>query len=187
MRTAIAQTSMNEVITIRKPEISEWQLLKQIRLKALQTDPQSFGSSFAQEEEKADDFWINLISNSWLESTNVCALVAVFQNQFVGMIGCYLPDGSTWNIWGMFVSVEFRRMGIARALMEHAIEYIHQRKHDSEIQLFVNVLQTNALSLYKTSGFTVAEELPNQLMGDGKYHDEYKMILKISSTKKSNE
>ncbi|MFN8367971.1 MAG: GNAT family N-acetyltransferase [Candidatus Kapaibacterium sp.] len=178
---------MNPNITIRKPEEHEWQQFRELRLDALKHEPQSFGSSYAQEVTKNSDFWITLVKNSHVKDSSVCAIVAVLNNEFVGMIGCYLPELGNWNIWGMYVKQEFRGMGLARCLMEFAIRLIRQRNPESVIQLYVNVEQTPAVSLYTAMGFEISELLPNQLMGDGKQYDEYIMQLQPIKTNNTNQ
>ncbi|MBL7973548.1 MAG: GNAT family N-acetyltransferase [Candidatus Kapabacteria bacterium] len=178
---------MNPSITIRKPEEQEWQQLRELRLDALKHEPQSFGSSYEKEVAKESEFWITLAKNSHLKDSSVCAMVAVLNNKFIGMIGCYLPEQGNWNIWGMYVLQEFRGNGVARSLMECAIRLIRQRNPDSVIQLYVNVEQTPAVSLYKAMGFEISELLPNQLMGDGQHYDEYIMLLQPIKTNNTNQ
>ncbi len=43
--------------TIRQLQVSEWAILKAVRLKALQTDPSVFGSNYQKESLMSDADW----------------------------------------------------------------------------------------------------------------------------------
>lgn len=81
-------------------------------------------------------------------------------------------------IWGVFVKPEYRRTGVARRLMERAIE--HARASGvAQVHLSVGARNPRAQTLYRSLGFTVYGTEPRSLYIDGEFFDEELMILRL--------
>ncbi|CAB3803038.1 Mycothiol acetyltransferase [Paraburkholderia caffeinitolerans] len=82
------------------------------------------------------------------------------------------------HIWGVFVQPAYRRAGIARRLMERAIE--HARASGVEqVQLTVGASNPRAQSLYRSLGFAIYGTEPRAMCIDGEYFDEEHMLLML--------
>lgn len=79
-------------------------------------------------------------------------------------------------IWGVFVKPAYRRSGVARRLMERAIE--HARASGVEqVQLTVGGKNPRAQTLYRSLGFTIYGTESRAICIDGEYFDEEHMVL----------
>jgi ribosomal protein S18 acetylase RimI-like enzyme len=81
------------------------------------------------------------------------------------------------DIVAMYVAPELGRRGLARALLQAAIEYA--RSEAGLEQLVLTVTRTNqaAAKLYKSAGFVAFGLEPRAIKVDGAYFDKEHMIL----------
>jgi hypothetical protein len=70
------------MISVRAFKESDWPLLKEIRLRALKSDPGVFGSNFAKESAMTDDEW-----REWLANTDAASFGVFDEDKIVGMTG----------------------------------------------------------------------------------------------------
>jgi ribosomal protein S18 acetylase RimI-like enzyme len=161
-----------EIVTL-KPD--DWQTYRALRLEALQTDPQAFGSTYADNLAHPESWWRGRLSdtdeNSWL-------LFAKHRGSVAGMIGSFMPDATSANIIAMYVNPAFRGQGIARALMAAALDKLRQNPALSVARLEVNEVQTAALRLYESFGFQIIST-ENGLAGDGQTYAISNMELRL--------
>ncbi len=81
-----------------------------------------------------------------------CFWVAVRRDEIAGMIGVQRLDDSVAEMRRLRVRPQFRRQGIASALMEHAIRFC--RDHDYlKVVLDVRVERQPAIQLFEKFGF----------------------------------
>ncbi|MDR3096419.1 MAG: GNAT family N-acetyltransferase [Paraburkholderia sp.] len=81
-------------------------------------------------------------------------------------------------IWGVFVEPAYRRAGVARRLMERAIE--HARANGlRQMHLSVSARNPRAQALYRSLGFTIYGVEPRAMCIDGEYTDEELMVLML--------
>ncbi|MCJ8013232.1 GNAT family N-acetyltransferase [Paenibacillus sp. KQZ6P-2] len=125
-----------------------------LRLEALKSNPEAFGSSYVDQvhtpmEEvqlKINNMSDNYILGAFSED-NVLMGMAGFRRE-QGMKVCHKG-----MIWGVYVSPEHRGQGIARKLMQ---EILHRGKEIEglrQIQLTVVTANHTAAELYKRLGF----------------------------------
>ncbi|WP_421663471.1 GNAT family N-acetyltransferase [Lysinibacillus telephonicus] len=149
-----------------------------LRLRALQTNPESFGSTYEREAV----FTIEMVQER----------IRPDENKFV--LGAYNTDGSLvgivtfiretllksqhkGNIYGMYVAPETRGQGVGKALM---LEVIQQAKKTEGLeQVILQVVSTNgsAKKLYKSLGFETYGVEPRAIKDRGLYFDEDLMVL----------
>ena len=146
----------------------DWQAYRALRLEALQTSPQAFGSRYADNLQHPEAWWRGRLekaeNQSWL-------LFAKKQEQLAGMIGAFEPtDNDVAEIISMFVSPQFRRQGIARALMSAVLERLQSKDRLKIARLEVNNQQLSAVRLYESFGFQIVSTDGGQA-GDGKTYD----------------
>ncbi len=163
-----------EIVTLQP---DEWQEYKNIRIEALQNEPQAFGANYEDALKKPDEEWIDRVKAAVTENKDIM-LFARVDGKIVGMIGAYFhksPETETvGNIWGVYVSEAYRGKGVAKKLMEKLLERL-RAKGLHEAKLEVNVEQSAALGLYQKMGFVIVEKLEKALVKNGKYYNEYRM------------
>ena len=94
-----------------------------------------------------------------LENPNLYAYAAEEDGRFVGWISLvYIPKISRWRGHGhvyvdeLYIEPEYRRRGIARALMAEA-DALAERLHAVGVRLYVNVENPAAQTLYGRCGY----------------------------------
>lgn len=136
---------------VRRLDPADVATLRTIRLEALRSDPDAFGSSLEREEGRTDADW-----RTWLGRG--ATFVAEEQGDPVGLV-CAVPhaDPATVGLYAMFVSSRARRRGVGRALVEVAVEWATTAGAE---QVTLMVIEGNdaASTLYESCGFTYSGE-----------------------------
>ena len=123
---------------------------REIRLRALQSDPDAFGSSYEREAAFSDEEWRQRLSRGdagggWM---------ALVDGKPVGIVGCYdfgVPGEVL--IVSMWVAPEARRRGVAAKLIQAAIDWGKSREQTTRVALEVGDLNASAIALYEQLGF----------------------------------
>jgi ribosomal protein S18 acetylase RimI-like enzyme len=140
-------------IVITRVSRSEWRLLRELRLLALQTDPLSFGSSYDREAAFSDERW-----KEWATEDSVGDEMATFiakrDEQPVGIVAAYRDetDELLFHVIAMWVAPQLRREGIGRNLLSHVEEWIRSCG-GRVVQLNVTTAASAARRLYEKAGF----------------------------------
>ncbi|KGR76166.1 GNAT family N-acetyltransferase [Ureibacillus sinduriensis] len=149
-----------------------------LRLRALQTNPESFGSTYEREVH----FTIEQVEERIRQA----------EDRFV--LGAFQEDGSLMGIvllmreldrkskhkatiYGMYTAPEVRGQGVGKALL---IEIINRANDfDGVEQIHLQVIATNesAKKLYKSLGFETYGVEPRALKDGDRYFDEELMVL----------
>lgn len=166
---------MNNLI-IKKASLKDWKNYKEIRLDALEKDPESFGSSYEEEKKRSEKIWKNKLSEK-----NRIALIAVKERRVVGILIIMFESGIKLahiaNIFSVYVKKEYRGKGISTELMREALKLIESRKGTRKINLHVTTNQLPAINLYKKFGFKIVGELKKELKIKNDYYNSYVMEL----------
>ncbi|RDI60935.1 GNAT family N-acetyltransferase [Microvirga subterranea] len=162
---------MTPSFTVRRLDPSDAEDYRAIRLKALLTAPEAFGSVHAVESARPlEDFAERLASSA--------VFGAYRDGRILGMAGFKqetgLRDGHKGFVWGFFVAPEARGQGVGAALMEALVA------HASDVveQLTLAVVSSNAgaIALYERFGFRSYGVEPRALKGPDGYADEVLMV-----------
>jgi ribosomal protein S18 acetylase RimI-like enzyme len=150
----------------------------QLRLRALQEEPESFEDAY---EESVNMPEAEIARR--LQYSDDSFILGAFVPDLVGMVGYYRRIGIKVRhkglIWGMYVAKEFRGQGLAKALMQSAIERASGIAGLEQLHLAVSTHNTVARNLYLSLGFssygieTHAKKLGND------YTDRELMILRL--------
>ncbi len=81
------------------------------------------------------------------------------------------------NVFGMYVAPEFRRRGIARALLRHLIAAARQERDLEQLVLTVTHSNESARALYESEGFRSFGIEPRALRVADRYYDKNHMVL----------
>lgn len=156
---------------LHQEDLRHWAAL---RLEALRNAPASFGSSFEEEDQ-----WSLLEFEKRLLKNKIFG--AFLNDQLVGSAGLYKLDHIKTKhkgiLWGMYIKPEYRRRGIADALL---VEVINGAR-DLVIQLQLTCATNNpvAIRLYQKHGFKIYGTEPSSLKIDDIFYDEALMVLKL--------
>ena len=126
----------------------DWELYRDLRLRAVEDNPQSFLSTPDEVMAKEEKVWREQLANMWF---------AVVGGKLVGMIGAIrtgrAKDNHFFDVVSFFVLPEFRGKGVGRALLKHVIELAKANPEIVKLRLGVTTTQTGAIELYKSLGF----------------------------------
>ncbi len=166
-----------EIVTL---PVFSWQEYKELRLRALKTEPQAFYSSYEKEVVYPDDKWQQRLRN--VENGKSWMFFARLNGKLVGIVGGYRSKEDIHNnrvqIWGVYVDPQARRKGIAKSLMEKMLEELKKHSDIAIVRTEVNVDQQPAKKLYEKFGFEVAGT-ESLVLGDGLEHKELIMELRL--------
>lgn len=108
--------------TIRKLTEEDWFELSQLRLKALLSDPQVFGSNYEREKDTPEAEWRNL-----LRSDENAVFLIFADEKPIGMTCISIdrddPTKKTALMWGSWLAPEFRRKGLSALMYRARIDW----------------------------------------------------------------
>lgn len=160
------------MVQIRPVAVEEASTLWDLRLEALRTVPEAFGSSY----EEALETQPEAVRAKIEETDNQFVLGAYADGQIVGMAGFLRETARKTRhkgfIWGVYVKADYRKHGAGRALIEGIIERAHRMDGLEQIQLTVVTKNTGARNLYESLGFRSYGLERNALIVNGVRYDE---------------
>ena len=164
-------------ISIRQIDEKDWENFRSIRLKALRSDPEVFGSNYEKESAKSDDDWIE-----WVNRENGRIFLIYDGSKLIGMTGIYFGDGAedreTAFLWGSWLEPEYRRKGISKQMYEMRIA---AAKQEPEIKkVVVSHRESNLASRFanRKHGFKLTNR-KEKVWSDGKVEDEIFYELRL--------
>lgn len=144
---------------IRELSIVDWKAYKSVRLNSLKDSPDSFGSTYEREISFSESDWHSRLMPK--PGTNISIpLIAEVDGKPVGLASgvVWESDPNVTHIYQMWVSPEARGIGIARALLDRIAEWAKRRRCES-LALSVTTINTAAVSLYQSVGFSASGPL----------------------------
>ncbi|MBX2799724.1 MAG: GNAT family N-acetyltransferase [Myxococcales bacterium] len=142
---------MIEVIPLQS---DAWRRYRTLRLAALRTDPQAFGSRYADEQARPATFW-----QERLQRSSVVTLVARRGEVDVGLavVAPWPAEEDACGLFSMWVSAEARGHGVGDALMQAALAAAAALGCERML-LDVHHHNTHARALYERWGFAWVRE-----------------------------
>jgi ribosomal protein S18 acetylase RimI-like enzyme len=142
------------MIVIEQPHAEGWQVWRDLRLRALATDPDAFASTLAEWQDADEPRWRDGFA------TVLFRAIAVVDGRPSGMIGCREGSGGTdptahpeVEIVSVWVSPSVRGRGVGDALIAAALHWASRDRPDSTVLLQVREANTAAIALYLRHGF----------------------------------
>jgi ribosomal protein S18 acetylase RimI-like enzyme len=149
-----------------------------IRLEALESEPQAFGSS--PEEHRALTF-AEVATRIAFDPLNKFTVGAFLGERLVGTAGFYrdrsLKSRHKGHVWGVYVSRDVRRSGAGRNVLRMLLEHAAAIEGIEQIMLSVATGQNAAISLYRSFGFAPYGCEQRALKVGDRYIDEEHMVL----------
>jgi GNAT superfamily N-acetyltransferase len=143
---------MTPEFRVRRLREEEWLSFRELRLRALKTDPSAFGSTFAKEAAYPDRKWQDWCRKGALGEDETTFVATDRSGRLVGMAGTF-TDGGVPHVWGMWVRPECRRKSVARELMASIVGWYEGRRTPNPLLLDVNPSLEAAVRLYSSLGF----------------------------------
>ena len=133
---------------IRRLAADDLDVLRKVRLDALRTDPDAFGSTLQREEGRPDEDWVR-----WLTSRSAM-FVAENAGEPVGLAGGIVDDEQPDRavLVSMWVAPASRNQGIGRGLVDAVVDWATQ-SGKQRVDLFVIEGNSATLALYERCGF----------------------------------
>ena len=166
---------MPPLATVRRLASGDVDVLRRIRLIALETSPEAFGTTHAAESAQPDAHFASRLATS-------IVLGAFEADRVIGMLGCKRYDGAREAhkafLWGFYVEPDQRGRGVAGALLGSALDAMAGLVE--QVHLTVVADNRAAIGLYERYGFRTYGREPRSLKTDGVYSDESLMVLFLS-------
>ncbi|WP_019241681.1 MULTISPECIES: GNAT family N-acetyltransferase [Bacillus] len=145
-----------------------------VRLEALQNNPESFAASYEEEIEHSLEYYKFRLNES-------CTLGAFDNNKLIGVVSLVkeskLKLKHKASIFAVYVSPEKRGLKIGKRLMIEAIKKAKDMEGIEQINLSVAVSNESAKKLYTSLGFEVFGREKRALKINHIYFDEEYMVL----------
>jgi ribosomal protein S18 acetylase RimI-like enzyme len=140
------------MVFVREVCEDDWELMREVRLAALEEAPYAFSSTYAREITFGEPQWRGRISE---RSVTFFARTDPLDSP-AGLAGVYVEDGVA-DLVSMWVRPGLRGLGVGEALVEASATWA--KAHDFRA-LFLWVTQSNAaaLRLYEQCGFVATGE-----------------------------
>lgn len=130
--------------SLRRLGPDDWEVLRDIRLRALADSPDAFRSTLGRERAFTPDDWIMRVSGS---------TVVVVDDPGPVAVGGTFDNAGRLHVWGMWTDPAHRGRGHARAILDALIPA------GTPAQLDVNTGNGHARSTYQRYGFVATGEL----------------------------
>lgn len=146
-----------------------------LRLEALKTNPEAFGSSYGEEK----DYPISRTENRLTDSTS-CVFGAFLQNNLIGVLTLVKDTKQKMShrghLYAAYVTPTHRGKGVAKQLVQIAINKAQELQVIE--QLYLEVVSDNipAKKLYDSLGFETYGIDRKALKISGEYYDEELMV-----------
>lgn len=147
-------------VIVRVIEPSEWQIYREIRLRALADSPDAFGSTWEKENAFSDQQWMARLSG--VESDTDLPLFSEVDNRVGGLAwGRIEPSERTVaHIYQVWVAPEYRGNGSGKGLLKRIIDWAGLQGVQF-VALTVTCGDSPARRLYDSLGFKpVGEVIP---------------------------
>jgi ribosomal protein S18 acetylase RimI-like enzyme len=164
--------------SIRRLASSDTLALALLRRRALEDAPLAFAASLEDDRALSLDFVAKMLDDTQEQAVFGCC----DGSDLTGMVGL-LRDAKVKRrhkagIWGMYVLPSTRRKGIARALLQAAIEQARAWRVE-QLHLSVSVAAAEAKRLYESAGFIAWGREPRALAWNGEHVDEDHFVLDL--------
>jgi ribosomal protein S18 acetylase RimI-like enzyme len=156
---------------VRKLVVGDVAALRDLRLEALQTYPDAFGSTYEIEMSRPLSYFVERLEKNVI-------LGGFDHGELVGMVGFYQMTGPKDRhkgvIWGMYVKSRLQGNGLGSTLLDSVIQL--GKMQVEQIQLTVVITNQRAVRFYEASGFRGYGIERDALKSGESYFDELLMV-----------
>lgn len=141
-------------LTVARIQPDQWEILKEIRLRALEDAPYAFSTTFEEAKKRPNSRWQSDAFDHANQNDRAYFL-AYAQNSPSGMAGCYQTDPDTAHLTAMWVAPEVRRTKLGVHIVNAAINWAHAA---TTLEAWVSENNAGARAFYQKLGFEETEE-----------------------------
>jgi GNAT superfamily N-acetyltransferase len=125
----------------------QWEAYRDIRLEALQTNPEMFGNNYAKESQYTKEDWLGAVDNPHREMFGL-----YFNEHIVGVTGAALvkEDHSQAVLVAFFIQPEYRGKGLSKLFYDAGLEWARKMNCTSAI---ISHREDNRTSINTTQKF----------------------------------
>jgi GNAT superfamily N-acetyltransferase len=144
---------VNSNASIRPIRAAEWPRVREIRLRALEDSPDSFGSTLAREQSFPDRVWVERAKRGAL-GLDTATFIAETDAGWLGLVTVRLEqeDATHAELLGLWVDPAWRAGGVGLALTQAVIDWTRMRGART-LAISVVALNAAAIQLYRRAGF----------------------------------
>jgi GNAT superfamily N-acetyltransferase len=149
---------VGSALAIRHVLAAEHARLRELRLSALERNPEAFGSTYAADAAQPVAWWERWASASGDGVVERTFVLVDGEDRWLGMAFARFRGEEPAVAWlgGMWIAPEARRCGGARLLCQACLRWSTERGAE-ELMLTVVVGNDAALSAYLTAGFAIRD------------------------------
>jgi len=156
-----AQAPAAPSVVVRRLQLEEASALRDVRLRALRTDPSAFGSTWERENTLLEATWQERAQRGAGSADNPTWVAVAAEGSFGGLISALRADTGAVQLFSMWVDPALRGQGVGGRLLDTALRWTDAVAPAREVKLEVNPRQRAAVRLYLSRGFRfTAEERP---------------------------
>jgi GNAT superfamily N-acetyltransferase len=134
-------------VSIRRVGPEDWEIVRDLRLRALRDAPAAFESTYEGEQGRSEKEW-----RAWLTRPTGVTVVATLNGQPAGLAGGYVEEAGHVELVSMWVTPSARGSGTADALVAEVVQWARMRDAH-EVRLWVTRGNDVAERLYSRHGF----------------------------------
>jgi len=152
--------------SIRRIEMGEVALYRQVRLTALKEAPEAFCTTYAEAMARDEESW-RAQADENASSDDRALFLARANEETIGLAGVYREESATktGELCQVWVAPAYRRTGVAVGLMDVLMAWAVERDF-RQILATIRAGNERALRFYRTYGFVNAEGVVGPLPGD---------------------
>ena len=143
-------------ISIDRLTSTDWQLIRDVRLRALSDAPYAFGSTYEEESNRGDEWWKSHTEHvDGHPGAKLAWYVALLGERPIGLVGGFPStskgEGSP-ELISMWVHPDWRGSGVAGELLAAVVEWA---ENEAASELILDVADGNdrARGFYERAGF----------------------------------
>ena len=141
------------MVVVRAATVEEWQILRDIRLEALQDAPTAFGSTYSKQAAYAEADWRRRISRG----ATFFAFASGDGATPDGLVGGFQEKPETVELVSLWVRPHARGAGVGDALVAAVIDWAGTVNATS-VHLWLTEANRHARRLYERCGFRPTDE-----------------------------
>lgn len=158
------------VVRIERATEEDWAVLRSVRVAALSTDPDAFGSTYESEQAQPDAYWRHRLSSA--------AWFLAYDEEPVGVAACVpSPVGlDGLQLDAMWVSPQWRGRGVGQALVDAVTTWAASR---GAVAVSLTVVDGNdyARRLYERLGFVSTGQREPRPRDPGRWRERLRLPL----------
>jgi GNAT superfamily N-acetyltransferase len=165
-------------VIVERIRTDQWELLRDLRIRALTDDPHAFSSNVADERAHPSDAWKQRAAQRAVGDA-AATFVAFVDDEPAGIVGCHrlADDPRSVELVSMWTSGRHRRNGVGRALVDAVVDWA-ESCGATRVVLWVMRGNGPARALYEAVGFEPTDE--PAAAPDDPCRNEQRMVRRLS-------